>query len=96
MISYNEFGEPIEILRKVSNGEESVLIFEKDNDVLAGDGEEGTFICDVMDPDKEDKIDEYEEEWHEVHWDKSDWADWYGCDEDEVDDAMDDDIKDYY
>ena len=29
--------------------------------------------------------------WSEVHWTKSDWADWYGVDEDDLEDAMDSD-----
>jgi hypothetical protein len=44
----------------------------------------------------DDALEEFECGWREVHWNRSDWADWYGCDEDEVDDVIDDDIKDWY
>ena len=29
--------------------------------------------------------------WSEIHWTKSDWADWYGVDEEDLEDAMDSD-----
>ena len=54
-----------------------------------------TVICDNDDEEYQDKIDEHKEEWHEVNWSTEDWADYYGCDEDDVEDAMDDDMKDW-
>ena len=79
------------VLRTISNGEESVRIVEKEDGVYSSDGD---FICSLDDEELEDKVNEYAEGWRETHWNRSDWADYYGCDEDSLDDAMDDDIKD--
>lgn len=91
----HDFDEEFEtgnIIDRVSNGEESAYFVEKKDGIYCSDG---TYICDNDDEEKLDKIDEYKESWREVNWSKSDWAYYYGCDEDDVDDAMDDDIKDY-
>lgn len=29
--------------------------------------------------------------WSETHWDAKDWADWYGVDEEDLEDAIDSD-----
>lgn len=39
----------------------------------------------------EDKLDEILEEWSETTWSNSDWADYYGVDEEDLEDAMDSD-----
>ena len=82
------------IIKTISNGEESVYIYQFENgDVRSSDG---NFFSNINDDYFDDALEEFECGWREVHWNRSDWADWYGCDEDEVDDAMDDDIKDWY
>jgi hypothetical protein len=82
------------LIKTISNGEESVYIYELENgDVQSSDG---NFFSNVNDDSFDDALEEFECGWREVHWNREDWADWYGCDEDEVDDVMDDDIKDWY
>ena len=49
----------------------------------------------LLSKEYQDKIDEHKEEWHEVNWSTEDWADHYGCDPEDVEDAMDDDMKDW-
>lgn len=88
---FDEFDD--ELIRHISNGETSVNIVKRGNDVVCD--EDNHYICDINDEEIEDKIDEFAEEWREVNWNRSDWADWYGCDEDQVDDCMDDDWKDF-
>ena len=88
---FDEFDD--ELIRHISNGETSVNIVKRGNDIVCD--ENNHYICDINDEEIEDKIDEFEEEWREVNWNRSDWADWYGCDEDQVDDCMDDDWKDF-
>ena len=44
--------------------------------------------------DIEDEIDMQMEGWSEVTWTDSDWADYYGVDEEDLEDAMDSD--DYF
>ena len=84
------------VLRTFHNDEESVnVVLLNNGDVVSDDEENDDYIGDINDSEIEDKIDEFGETWRETHWDKSDWADYYGCDEDEVDDAMDDDWRDF-
>ncbi|MBP5422599.1 MAG: hypothetical protein J6Y78_09180 [Paludibacteraceae bacterium] len=81
------------VIDKVSNGEKTdYFVLSTSNGIYCTDG---TFICDANDPDYQDKIDEYKDSWLEVNWTQSDWAEYYGCDEDEVDDVMDDDMGDW-
>lgn len=76
------------VLKVISNGEESVCIYKKDNgEVYSSDGH---FFSNINHDDFEDALDEFECGWREVHWNHSDWADYYGCNENEVDDYMDD------
>jgi len=91
-MNFDEDFETSPIIDRVSNNEESAYFVEKEDGVYCSDG---SFICDVDDEEKQDKIDEYKEGWRETHWDNSDWADYYGCDEDDVEDCMDDDLS-YY
>lgn len=82
------------LIKTISNGEESVGIYQLENgDVRSSDG---NFFSNINDDSFDDVLEEFECGWREVHWNRSDWADYYGCDEDEVDDVMDDDIKDWY
>lgn len=85
--------EGLEVLKHISNSENSVDIIRKENDDVVTD--EGYIIGSMNDTDIDDKIEEFAESWREVHWNRSDWADWYGCDEDDLDDAMDNDMRDY-
>ena len=82
------------VIKIISNGEESVYIYRFENgDVRSSDG---NFFLNINDDSFDDALEEFECGWREVHWNRSDWADYYGCDEDEIDDVMDDDIKDWY
>ena len=81
------------IIRHISNGEESINIIQKENGDVVSD--EDDKIGNINDSDIEDKIDEFEDVWRETHWNRSDWADYYGCDEDDIEDCMDDDMKDW-
>ena len=82
------------LIKTISNGEESVGIYQLENgDVRSSDG---NFFSNINDDSFDDVLEEFECGRREVHWNRSDWADYYGCDEDEVDDVMDDDIKDWY
>lgn len=82
------------VIKIISNGEESVYIYQFENgDVSSSDG---NFFGNINDDSFDDALEEFECGWREVHWNRSDWADYYGCDEDEIDDVMDDDIKDWY
>ena len=91
----NYFEESNSKLNKtISNGEESVEIYQLENgDVRSSDG---NFFSNINDDSFDDALEEFECGWRDVHWNRSYWADYYGCDEDEVDDVMDDDIKDWY
>ncbi|MCR5317759.1 MAG: hypothetical protein K6E22_05975 [Treponema sp.] len=85
------FGKPY---RKFSNGEESLNIYKKpDGELVADDGQK---FGNINDEGIDDILDSAEAEWLEIHPNRSDLADLYGCDESEVDDCMDDDIKDLY
>lgn len=77
-------------LRTVTNGEESVDILLMDDGRIMVEDE--YVLCRIDDENYEDKIDEFAEEWRETHWNISDWADYYGCDENQVEDCMDDDL----
>ena len=82
-----------ELIKTISNGEESVLIYRFPNgEVRSSDG---YFFSNINDDSFEDALEEFECGWREIHWNRSDWADYYGCDEDQLDDVMDDDIKDW-
>lgn len=89
---FDEDFETDEIIDRVSNGEDSDYFVRKEDGIYCSDG---TFICDNDDEEYQDKIDEHKEGWYETNWNTSDWADYYGCDEDDVEDAMDDDMKDW-
>lgn len=81
------------LIKTISNGEDSVRIYEKENgDVYSTDGD---FHSNSHNDDFQDELDTYEEEWREVNWNTSDWADYYGCNESDVQDCMDDDMKDW-
>jgi hypothetical protein len=84
----------MKLIRTVSNGETSVDIYVMANGDVVSE-ENNYFIGSINDPEIEDKIDHYAEEWREVNWNQSDWADYYGCDVDDVEDCMDDDMRDY-
>ena len=92
---FDEFDEEFsgDVLRHVSNGEISVNIIKRGNDVVSDD--DGSYIGDINDEEIEDKIDDFVAEWREVNWNRSDWADWLGCDEEDVDDCLDDDMRDW-
>lgn len=78
-----------ELIKTISNGEKSVYIYQFENgDVRSSDG---NFFGNVNDDCFDDALEEFECDWREVNWNRSDWVDWYGCDEDEVDDCMDSD-----
>lgn len=89
---FDEDFETDEIIDRVSNGEDSDYFVRKDDGIYCSDG---TFICDNDDEEYQDKIDEHKEEWREVNWSTEDWADHYGCDPEDVEDAMDDDMKEW-
>jgi len=89
--THDDFGN--KIVKKLSKGDESCTIVQtKNGDILT---DEEFHITNINEPDWEDKVDEFTEEWNETHWDNSDWADYYGCDESQVQDCMDDDMRDY-
>ena len=92
---FDEFDDEFNgiVLRHISNGETSVNIVRHGNDVVSD--EDDYYIGDINDEDIEDKIDEFAEGWREVNWNRSDWADHYGCDEEDVEDCMDDDMRDW-
>lgn len=75
--------------KRINNREVSTVL-EKDQNGDIWDGE--TFVTNINNPDYEDELDDYEEGWKEVNWSQKDWGDYYGVDEDEVEDAMDDDL----
>lgn len=82
------------VIRHIHNGELSVNVIRKENGDVYSD--ENDYIGNINDEDINDKIDEFEETWKETNWSNEDWADWYGCDVDQLEDCMDDDIKDLY
>lgn len=81
------------VIKVISNGEESVRIYQFENGEVRSSDDR--FFANVNDDNFEDALEEFECGWREVHWNKSDWADYYGCSEDEVEDCMDDDLKDW-
>ena len=89
---FNEDFETDEIIDRVSNGEDSDYFVRKEDGIYCSDG---TFICDNDDEEYQDKIDEHKEEWRECNWSTEDYADYYGVDPEDVDDAMDNDMKDW-
>ena len=89
--TFNEAG--MRIYKTISNQEICTVLLEDVNGNISEENE--GFICNINDDDFEDKIDEFEENWKEVNWSRADWADYYGCDEDDVDDCMEEDFKDY-
>lgn len=91
----SDFDEDIfELYRTISNGEESVKIYKRpDGELISSDGER---LGNIDDDEIDDKLDSYEVEWNETHFSKADWADYYGCNDNEVYDCIDDDIKGLY
>ena len=85
-----EFGG--KIVRHISNGEESINVIRKNNDDVYA---EDFYLGNMNDSDIEDKLDDFENGWLETHWSRSDWAYHYGCDEEDVEDCMDDDMRDW-
>ena len=81
------------VIKHISNGEDSVNIIQKENGDIVSD--ENDYIGNINDLDIDDKISFYEDEWREVNWNRSDWADWFGCDEEDVEDCMDNDMRDW-
>lgn len=80
-----------DVYKTLRNDEVSEILYEADNgDIMNSEGE---VIANKNDDDFDDKMDDYEEEWRETNWSRSDWADFYGCDEKDVDDCMDDDDR---
>lgn len=76
-----------DVYKTLRNDEVSETLYEADNgDIMNSEGE-------VIANKNDDKMDDYEEEWRETNWSRSDWADFYGCDEKDVDDCMDDDDR---
>lgn len=86
-----EFPKGTKVIRRISNQEEMCKIYQLPNGRIIDsyDNEIGN----ANDEDIEDKLEDYEDSWHSSHWDRSDYADYYGCDEEDVDDCIDDDIK---
>lgn len=83
---YDEDGN---VFRTMRNDEVWENLYERDNgDIVTGDG---YLVANKDDSNFEDRLDEYEEDWRNSNWSRSDWADWYGCDEKDVEDCMDDD-----
>ena len=80
---------PREFYKTISNNEVSTTL-EKDKNGDIWDG--SNYVTNINNPDFQDELDEYEEGWKEVNWSNADYADYYGCDEDEVQDCMDDDL----
>lgn len=80
-----------DVYKTLRNDEVSETLYEADNDDIMNS--EGEVIANKNDDDFDDKMDDYEEEWRETNWSRSDWADFYGCDEKDVDDCMDDDDR---
>lgn len=78
-------------IRIISNGEQSVRIYEMDDGSVRSS--DNNFFANINDSDLDDAIEVFEDGWRETHWNRSDWADYYGCDEDEVSDCMDDDLS---
>ena len=79
------------LIKTISNGEESVLIYRFPNgEVRSSDG---FFFSNVNDDSFEDALEEFECGWREIHWNKKNWSDWYDCEETQVEDAMDDDLR---
>lgn len=77
--------------KTLRNDEISETLYEADNgDIMNSEGE---VIANKNDDDFYDKMDDYEEDWRESNWSRSDWANFYGCDEKDVDDCMDDDDR---
>lgn len=88
----DEFGT-VKVIKTISNGEHSVSIYQKeDGRVFSSDN---NFFSNINNDDFDDALEEFECGWRETHWNTSDWADWYGCDEKDLADAMDNDMRDY-
>ena len=81
------------VITTFSNGENSIdILLLRNGDVISSDND---YICDINDNHVESKIEEFGYGWRQVHWNRKDYADWYNCDEDEVEDFMDDDLRDW-
>lgn len=77
--------------KKISNGEESVILYKNNKgDVHSDEENEDSYIGNVNDNDFDDKLEEFEEEWNEIHWTTQDYADHFGCEVNEVEDVMQD------
>lgn len=89
-----EFPRGTKVIRRISNQEKTCKIYQLPNGRIIDsyDNEIGN----ADDEDIEDKLEDYEDSWRSSNWDRSDYADYYGCDEEDVDDCIDDDIKDWY
>lgn len=73
------------------NGEIHETLYERDNgDIVDSEGE---VIANKNDDDFDERMDDYDESWRESNWSRSDWANFYGCDERDVEDCMDDDDR---
>lgn len=89
-----EYPKGTKVIRRISNQETSVKLYQFPDGRIVDSYDD--VIGHIDDENIEDVLEEYEEDWRNSHWDKSDYADYYGCDEDEVDDYMDDDIKGWF
>lgn len=80
------------LIKTISDGEEIVYIYQdKNGDVRSSDG---NFFANINDNYFDDALEEFECGWREVHWNHYQSYSYVDCDE--VDDYMDDDIKDWY
>lgn len=72
-----------ELIKTISNGEESVYIYQDENgDAHSSDG---NFFGNINDDYFCDALEEFECGWREIHWNSSCCVDWHDC-EDEIND----------
>lgn len=85
------YDEDNNVFRTMRNDEISENLYERENGDIVN--EEGFLVANRNDDNFEDRLDEYEEDWRDTNWSRADWADFYGCDEKDVQDCVDDDDR---
>lgn len=83
----------LKVFKTLHNQKVSETLYEMpDGDIV---NSKNFVIANRNDADFRDKVDDFVDEWLEVNWSQKDQADWYGCDEDGVDDVIDGDSYDF-
>lgn len=76
------------VYKTLSKGDKHCTLYRNKDGMVYSDN--GCFIGNLNNDDWEDSLEVFIDGWYEVTWDSSDYADYFGCDEEDVNECLDD------